>query len=315
MRAISDRSLSLSMRCYRGLLRAYPQAFLADFEDLLVQAFGDLAHRAVRTKGVWGLFVLWMRTIPDLISSALNQRFQLKSNWSFRVRWIGACAIGSLCGAIVMVVVGDWINRFLIARGINIHTSFLLHPDLRGHFEFRMMVLQYAATFGFILGCFQALAYRWSIGRRVAWILLTMFGMTFAVGGLLIAPQISSFLSATIHSFAVQIEFLAYLGTIVICASPMGLLQATVLSGRNARGLAWMLVSTIAVIACGILFGMARSVMLPILFARGLPTFYDTEALLMGIAYGFLTVLPLEWILQPKTAQASIPDGSNELPT
>jgi hypothetical protein len=315
MRDIANRSLSFSMRCYRGLLRAYPQSFLADFEDLLVQAFGDLAHRAVRTKGVWGLFVLWMRTIPDLISSALNQRFQLKSNWSFRVRWIGACAIGSLCGAIVMVVVGDWINRFLIVRGINLHTSFLLHPDLRSHFEFRMMVLQYAATFGFILGCFQALAYRWRIGRRVAWIFLTMFGMTFAAGGFLIAPQISSLFSATIHHLSFQLDFLAYLGTVVVCASPIGLLQATTLAGRNVRGWAWMFVSAVALIACGFILGMSRPVMIINLYTLGLPALYDVEALMMGIIYGFLTVLPLEWILQPQTAQASIPDGSSELPT
>src|SRR4051812_4964123 len=112
MRAFADRSLSLSLRCYRGLLRAYPQAFLADFEDLLCQAFGDLAHRAVRTQGLWGLFVLWMRTIPDLISSALSQRFRTTSAWSFRLRWIVACAAGVAVGAIC-VFAHNQIRRWL----------------------------------------------------------------------------------------------------------------------------------------------------------------------------------------------------------
>jgi hypothetical protein len=286
-----------------------------EFEDLLCQAFGDLAHRAVRTKGSWGLLLLWMRTVPDLIASALSQRFRTTAEWRFRLRWIVACAVGSLCGAIVMVVVGDWVNGILIARGIHLHTSFILHPDLRSHFEFRMMVLQYAATFGFILGCFQALAYRWNAGRRVAWIFLTMFGVTFAAGGFLIAPQISSFLSATIHLRSFQLDFLAYLGTVVICVSPIGLLQATVLAGKDSRGLAWMLISAVALIAGGFLLGTARPILLPIIFTRGIPLLYDTEALIMGITYGILTVLPLEWILKPQSAQEPVPDGSSGLPS
>ena len=112
MSAIESRSLWVSIRCYRRLLRAYPQTFLVEFEDLLCQAFGDLAHRALRSKGLWGLFVLWMRTVPDLFSSVLSQRFQPNSNWIFRLRWIAACAMGALCGAILMVVVGGWIHKF-----------------------------------------------------------------------------------------------------------------------------------------------------------------------------------------------------------
>src|SRR6187399_660119 len=93
MRVTTDRSLSLSLRLYRSLLRAYPAAFLAEFEDLLCQAFGDLAHRAVRTKGNWGLLALWMRSIPDIMSSALRERFRSASDWGFRLRWILACSI------------------------------------------------------------------------------------------------------------------------------------------------------------------------------------------------------------------------------
>src|SRR6516164_1216043 len=100
MSAITDRSLSLSLRFYKSLLRAYPKSFLADFEDLLCQAFADLAHRAVRTKGIWGLFVLWLRTLPDLVSSAFGQRFPSNSDWGFYLRWILACTGGMTLGAI-----------------------------------------------------------------------------------------------------------------------------------------------------------------------------------------------------------------------
>src|SRR5262245_54822968 len=89
----SNRALSLSLQCYRGLLRAYPQPFLAAFEDLMLQAFADLAHRAVRTQGTWGLFVLWIRSIPDVMSSALREHFRSSSDWSFRLRWILACSM------------------------------------------------------------------------------------------------------------------------------------------------------------------------------------------------------------------------------
>src|SRR5262245_11643696 len=88
-----NRSLSLSLRFYKGLLRAYPRSFLAEFEELLSQAFGDLANRAVRTRGIRGLVALWIRSIPDVLSSALREHFRSSSDWNLRLRWILACSI------------------------------------------------------------------------------------------------------------------------------------------------------------------------------------------------------------------------------
>lgn len=87
MRTVADRSLSLSMRCYRRLLRMYPRSFLLEFEDLLCQAFGDLAHRAVRTKGLWGLLVLWIRTVSaDQVGGAIKPRLLHHRTYGSRIR-------------------------------------------------------------------------------------------------------------------------------------------------------------------------------------------------------------------------------------
>jgi hypothetical protein len=296
MRAVTDRSLSFSIRCYRGLLRAYPQSFLMEFEDLLCQAFGDLAHRAVRTKGIWGLFVLWMRTVPDLISSALSQRFQSKADWRFRLRWIAACAAGAAIGAILMVVVGGWADRIQIARGMSIFP--------RSEQAFRMLVLQFAATFGFVPGYFQSLAFGWKGSRRFAWILATTLGMISAVGSTLAIPLVATYLNVTIHPWRLFVDnhpTLYYGGGAMFCVSVLGILQSLVLAGRNPRTAAWIPASAIGVLADGSImfirvdriFGNRHSSL--VLFA--------VLGLIVGTVYGLLTVLPLEWILQPRESQ------------
>jgi hypothetical protein len=94
-----------------GVAAGVSPKLLAEFEDLLCQAFADLAHRAVRTKGLRGLIVLWMRTLPDLISTAFSQRLQSRSDWRFRLRWVLACTAGRTGGSRMPIWMGSYRSR------------------------------------------------------------------------------------------------------------------------------------------------------------------------------------------------------------
>jgi MFS family permease len=306
MRAIADRSLSLSMRCYRGLIRAYPQAFLTEFEDLLCQAFGDLAHRAVRTKGVLGLLALWTRTVPDLISSALSQRFQPNSDWRFRLRWIAGCAAGALLGVAFMFVVMSAVGKIELLMGIAVSRQ---RP--RSVESFNILVLQLTAAFGLGVGWFQALVIGWKRPRRAAWIMATMIGATSAAGILLLAPFIYRYLQVTIHPWRLLVDhhpMMYYGGGAVFCVSVMGMLQTLVLGRRNPRALTWTPVSAIGILTCSFVTAAIGN---PVLrnFHRSL-AMYGVLGLIVGTVYGLLTVLPLEWILQPGRARDAVQDGS-----
>src|SRR5262245_16081308 len=64
----------LSIRCYRFLLHAYPQAFLQKYGEQLDQSFRDLAREQIHNRGIFGLVTLWGRVLPDLFLTALRHR-------------------------------------------------------------------------------------------------------------------------------------------------------------------------------------------------------------------------------------------------
>jgi hypothetical protein len=318
MRAIESRSLSLSMRCYRRLLRAYPRTFLVEFEDLLCQAFGDLAHRAVRSKGTWGLFVLWMRTIPDLISSAFNQRFQPNSDWRFRLRWIVACTVGVTLGVIcfigpiwAMYQIERWMGTLPPNPSIYIPSL----PRPQAELWINVRTLQAPALLGLFLGLFQTLALGWKRLRRAAWMIATTLGVMLAASVVLLVPVVATYLRVTIHPWRLFVDHhpvLYYGGSVMVCVSVLGMLQALVLAPRNPRALAWIPASSLGVLACSVpnFFANPYSIR-----HHSLLTIYLVLGLIVGSLYGLITVLPLEWILWPRIARDAVPDGVNKLPS
>lgn len=109
MSAETPRSVSVSIRAYHQLLRVYPKAFQARFGEPLVQAFGDLARRALSRGGALQLVLLWMRMLPDLGISAVREHAS-GARWlrirSVRLRWAIACA----CGFAIGSAAGDPVN-------------------------------------------------------------------------------------------------------------------------------------------------------------------------------------------------------------
>src|SRR4051812_28598714 len=99
MSAFEQNRLPRSVRCYRALLRVYPRAFREEFELLLCQAFGDLSQRAASGGGMRRIG-FWLRTVVDLLSSAIDHRFGNSPVRSLRLRWVLACAMGIPLGAV-----------------------------------------------------------------------------------------------------------------------------------------------------------------------------------------------------------------------
>jgi hypothetical protein len=76
--------MSRSERVYSILLLAYPREFRGYYRGEMVQAFGDSCREAKRRGGALGLIMLWVRTVPDLASTAFAERSRtMRNRWLF----------------------------------------------------------------------------------------------------------------------------------------------------------------------------------------------------------------------------------------
>lgn len=96
------RARSLSERVYGALLAAYPKAFRREYGPQMAQVFGDLCREERERAGLVGLFLLWTRTILDLLRTAASERTRTSpgdilvipiAGSPRMVRWGGAAAI------------------------------------------------------------------------------------------------------------------------------------------------------------------------------------------------------------------------------
>ena len=67
---------SASERVYGGLLRVYPAAFRARYRDEMVVLFGDQLRDARSGRGSRGVAYTWMRTLIDLVTSAVGEHLR-----------------------------------------------------------------------------------------------------------------------------------------------------------------------------------------------------------------------------------------------
>jgi hypothetical protein len=68
--------LGMSERVYAALLHVYPTAFRARYDAEMVQLFADQLRDARAASGAGGAAVTWMRTLSDLLSSALGEHLR-----------------------------------------------------------------------------------------------------------------------------------------------------------------------------------------------------------------------------------------------
>jgi hypothetical protein len=71
-----------SGKIYRSLLCLYPQEHRKDFGVSMQQVFNDQCRCAYQQKGLLGIFLLWLRTLPDLgYTVLLEQSSSKRSSW------------------------------------------------------------------------------------------------------------------------------------------------------------------------------------------------------------------------------------------
>jgi hypothetical protein len=92
----APRSVSLSVRVYRGLLRTYPREFRLEYGEAMIQVFRDLCLQSGKT----GLASVWGRALLDfavtLISEYMNRGVVMtKTKWIQLSGW-GLAASGFL---------------------------------------------------------------------------------------------------------------------------------------------------------------------------------------------------------------------------
>src|SRR3712207_5548635 len=89
-----------SERVYRALIRLYPQEVRRRYAEEMVLYFGDLCREEWLSRGYKGLALLWARTLPDLIFSALKERGAVLPSNAYLplepaivTRWGALCAL------------------------------------------------------------------------------------------------------------------------------------------------------------------------------------------------------------------------------
>ena len=69
-----EANSSRSERAYRTLLRAYPKDLRREYGEEMARTFRDLRRREVERRGVRGIALLWVRTLPELVFTASKER-------------------------------------------------------------------------------------------------------------------------------------------------------------------------------------------------------------------------------------------------
>lgn len=101
-----DRGASSSERIYRALTRAYPEEVRRRYANEMVGYFGDLCREARLGGGLRGMALLWARTLPELLFTALRERGTLFRRNAYLpagpetvARWGALCAlVGGIMG-------------------------------------------------------------------------------------------------------------------------------------------------------------------------------------------------------------------------
>ena len=70
----TNGALAASEKIYGWLLRAYPPAHRAAYGAAMAQLFRDQCRDAWRESQNWGLLKLWLRVLPDLVSTSIRER-------------------------------------------------------------------------------------------------------------------------------------------------------------------------------------------------------------------------------------------------
>jgi hypothetical protein len=91
-----ERAVGTSERAYRSLLRAYPRELRDEYGDEMARCFKELCREELEDGGGLGLAVLWARTLPELLYTALKERSNMSDRNAYRFAAGVALAAGLL---------------------------------------------------------------------------------------------------------------------------------------------------------------------------------------------------------------------------
>ena len=79
-----ERAVGTSERAYRSLLRVYPRELRDEYGDEMAHCFKELCREELEDGGGLGLAVLWARTLPELLYTALKERSNMSDRNAYR---------------------------------------------------------------------------------------------------------------------------------------------------------------------------------------------------------------------------------------
>lgn len=78
------RAVDASRRVYQVLMRAYPRDIRERYGEEMVGCFSDACRDEVRNSGPKGLAAVWLRTLPELLYTALKERSTMLDSKVYR---------------------------------------------------------------------------------------------------------------------------------------------------------------------------------------------------------------------------------------
>ena len=114
-----NRSLILSDRVYRFLLKTYPTGFRTEYGAEMAQVFRDSCRDEFTRSGSGALLGLWLFTLLDWAKTAADQHIQEAFNMSGREWMVRIGAIASVVGGLLGVI--------LLLQGPNSYGNYTWH--------------------------------------------------------------------------------------------------------------------------------------------------------------------------------------------
>jgi hypothetical protein len=183
------RVVSGSERLYRALLAAYPKEFRWAYGREMAQVFRSMCREEFVSGGSGGLVRLWVRTLLDLLATALAERAKQALGWSTLVgsssklvRWSGLAAAA---GGVLLIAYGVlyWVK---LARGGGLDSG--SPPPEEALLPIFMQDVSYLLFLGGLAGLFGLLERARRTGPRQAGSATRRLGLAYcsAVAGLVL---------------------------------------------------------------------------------------------------------------------------------
>ena len=137
-----ERVVGVSEWAYRSLLRAYPREVRDEYGDEMALCFRDLCREELEDRGGLGLAAMWVRTLLELLYTALKER----SNMLARNTYRSVLGIAVATGFILLIpLLANWawtLGDFVFAGALIFGTglAFVLVARKGGDIVYRSAV-------------------------------------------------------------------------------------------------------------------------------------------------------------------------------